>query len=325
MQNEKCKTNVNDEFTKIEKQVRQHLETERAFGIDSLASSTPPPAQAQSQSAKETPVSKAPAAQMSAEETPAEKTPPSPAPVPAPVPSPAPSEPPSARKAPVKSAPTSVSIQSDIFSQPTPAGGASTTEPETTETPEQKRSALDELAAELADCDRCPLAQTRTKLVFGAGSPSARLMFVGEAPGRDEDAQGIPFIGRAGKLLDRIIIAMGLTRDEVYIGNILKCRPPENRNPNASEVVQCLPFLKRQIGIIRPDLIVCLGGVAAQTLLETKQGIGKLRGRFLDYAGTKLLCTYHPAYLLRNPHAKGDVWEDMQKALKFLGMPIPKR
>ena len=307
--------NVNDELTKIEKQVRQHLETERAFGVDSLARSTPSPGRSQSRSAEET----------SAEKALAEKAPPAPAPSPAPVPVPAPSEPPSAEKAFVKSAPMSVSIQSDIFGQAASAGSASTAETETTETPEHKRSALDELEAELTDCDRCPLGQTRTKLVFGTGSPSARLMFIGEAPGRDEDAQGIPFVGRAGQLLDRIIVAMGLARDEVYIGNILKCRPPENRTPRASEVVHCIPFLKRQIRIIRPDLIVCLGGVAAQTLLETNQGIGKLRGRFLDYAGTKLMCTYHPAYLLRNPHAKGDVWEDMQKALKFLGLPIPER
>ena len=191
-------------------------------------------------------------------------------------------------------------------------------------TAEEKRAALDALAAEMASCSRCPLGNTRTKLVFGDGSPSARIMFVGEAPGHDEDMQGKPFVGRAGQLLTRIIIAMGLRREDVYIANILKCRPPENRQPRPSEVVHCLPFLKRQIHIIQPELIICLGGVAAQTLLETVDGITRLRGRFLDYESTKMLCTYHPAYLLRNPDAKGDVWGDMQKALTFLGLPVPK-
>ena len=187
-----------------------------------------------------------------------------------------------------------------------------------------KAERLATLEREMSDCQLCPLGATRTNLVFGVGSADADLMFIGEAPGADEDAQGIPFVGRAGQLLTKIINAMGLSRDKVYIGNILKCRPPENRNPRPSEVVHCLPHLRRQIAIIDPKVLVCLGGVAAGTLLQSDTPVGRLRGRFHDYEGHKLLVTYHPAYLLRNPSGKPAVWDDMKMVLNSLGLPIPK-
>lgn len=187
-----------------------------------------------------------------------------------------------------------------------------------------KQDALDALVAELGDCKRCPLGNKRTKLVFGEGNPSARIMFIGEAPGRDEDQQGRPFVGRAGQLLDRIIAAMGLKRSDVYIANVLKCRPPDNRVPLPAEVVHCLPYLERQIAIIQPELVICLGATSAQHLLGPGESISRIRGRFFPYRNTTVMATYHPAYLLRNPAAKADVWADIQKAMTHLGMPIPK-
>ena len=192
------------------------------------------------------------------------------------------------------------------------------------QSPSDKQSALDALAAELGDCKRCPLGNTRTKLVFGEGNPSARIMFIGEAPGRDEDQQGRPFVGRAGQLLDRIIAAMGLKRSDVYIANVLKCRPPDNRVPLPDEVVHCLPYLERQIAIIQPEIIICLGATSAQHLLGPGESISRIRGRFFQYRGTTVMATYHPAYLLRNPAAKADVWADIQKAMTRLRIPIPK-
>ncbi|HUW58092.1 MAG TPA: uracil-DNA glycosylase [Planctomycetota bacterium] len=186
-----------------------------------------------------------------------------------------------------------------------------------------KAERLAALEQQMADCHECTLGGTRTNLVFGVGSAEAELMFIGEAPGEDEDRQGIPFVGRAGQLLTKIIVAMGLKRADVYIANILKCRPPGNRNPRPSEVAPCLPYLRRQIAIIQPKLIVCLGGVAAQTLLQTDMPVGRLRGTFHDYDGTPLLVTYHTAYLLRNPAGKVQVWDDMKKVLHRLGLPIP--
>jgi DNA polymerase len=187
-----------------------------------------------------------------------------------------------------------------------------------------KAEQLAALEKELADCHDCPLGATRTNLVFGVGNPEADILFIGEAPGADEDAQGIPFVGRAGQLLTKIVEAMGLQRSDVYIANILKCRPPENRNPRPSEVACCLPHLRRQIDIIRPKVIVCLGGVAAKTLLASDLPVGRMRGTFLDYNGIPLLVTFHPAYLLRNPADKNIVWEDMKMVLHKLGLPIPK-
>ena len=176
------------------------------------------------------------------------------------------------------------------------------------------------IQTDLGDCTRCKLHRGRTKLVFGDGNPKADLVFVGEGPGRDEDQQGLPFVGRAGKLLTQMIEAMGMQRKDVYICNVVKCRPPENRTPEKDEVETCSPFLLRQLDAISPKVIVCLGSVAAQTLLETNRGISHFRGEWLEFRGRKLMATYHPAYLLRNPSAKGEVWKDLQKVMAVLGL-----
>jgi uracil-DNA glycosylase len=176
------------------------------------------------------------------------------------------------------------------------------------------------IQADLGDCTRCKLHRGRTKLVFGDGNPKADLVFVGEGPGRDEDEQGLPFVGRAGKLLTQMIEAMGLQRKDVYICNVVKCRPPENRTPEKDEVSTCSPFLLRQLDAIAPKVIVCLGSIAAQTLLQTNRGITHYRGEWFDFRGRKLLATYHPAYLLRNPSAKSEVWKDLQKVMAVLGL-----
>jgi uracil-DNA glycosylase len=178
--------------------------------------------------------------------------------------------------------------------------------------------ALEAVQAELGDCRRCSLGSLRHRLVFGEGNPHAELVFVGEAPGEDEDAQGRPFVGRAGQLLTRIIAAMELKREEVYICNILKCRPPGNRNPQPEEIAACEPFLIRQIEAIRPRVLCALGGFAAHTLLKSEAPITILRGRFHAYQGIPLMPTYHPAYLLRNPGAKKQVWEDVRMIMKAL-------
>jgi uracil-DNA glycosylase family 4 len=173
--------------------------------------------------------------------------------------------------------------------------------------------ALAAIRADIGDCTRCKLHTLgRTQVVFGVGNPNADLMFVGEAPGGDEDIQGIPFVGRAGQLLTKIIEAIGLARDDVYIANVIKCRPPQNRNPEPDEVETCEPFLFRQIDVIQPKVIVALGKFAAQALLRTDAPISRLRGRVFDYRGAKLIPTFHPAYLLRNPASKREVWEDMK-------------
>ncbi len=179
---------------------------------------------------------------------------------------------------------------------------------------------LKKLEEEFRHCMMCPLSQTRTQVVFGAGNPKARLMFVGEAPGYDEDQQGKPFVGAAGQLLTKIIHAMKLTREEVYIANCLKCRPPQNRSPLPTEIATCSPILERQIQIIRPEIICALGKFAAQTLLRTEDPIGRLRGLFFERNGVRVLPTFHPAYLLRNPADKKLVWEDMQKIMKELAL-----
>ncbi len=181
-----------------------------------------------------------------------------------------------------------------------------------------KEEQLKELREEMGDCTRCKLGKSRTHLVFGVGSPEARLMFIGEAPGRDEDLKGEPFVGRAGQLLTKIIEAMGYKRSDVYITNILKSRPPENRNPEPDEIEVCFPFLERQIEIIKPTIIICLGKFAAQTMLNTDAPISSLRGQMGEYKGIPVMPTYHPAYLLRNPDAKKQVWEDVQKVMKLL-------
>jgi uracil-DNA glycosylase family 4 len=178
---------------------------------------------------------------------------------------------------------------------------------------------LEELRAAIGDCQRCKLCSGRTHLVFGVGNPKAKLMFVGEGPGRDEDLQGEPFVGRAGQLLTDIITkGMELKREDVYIANVVKCRPPENRNPEPDEVAACEPFLKKQIDLIRPKIIVGLGKFAVQTLLQSKVPITKVRGNWHSYHGIKLMPTFHPAYLLRNPADKKLVWEDIKKVIKEL-------
>jgi DNA polymerase len=181
-------------------------------------------------------------------------------------------------------------------------------------------SALRAIREDIGECTRCKLSGLgRTQIVFGVGSPDADLMFVGEAPGADEDAQGEPFVGRAGQLLTKIIEAIGLARDEVYIANVIKCRPPQNRNPEPDEIGQCEPFLFRQLDTVKPKVIVTLGKFAAQTLLRTDAPISRLRGRTFDYrGGAKLVPTFHPAYLLRNPASKREVWEDMKLVRRLL-------
>jgi DNA polymerase len=177
---------------------------------------------------------------------------------------------------------------------------------------------------DIGDCRRCKLHRKRNHIVFADGNPKAELVFVGEGPGADEDATGIPFVGRAGKLLTQMIQAMGLQREDVYICNVVKCRPPENRQPDPEEVTTCSPYLVRQLEVVNPKVIVCLGATAAQTLLETTTGISKFRGQWQDFRGRKLLATYHPAYLLRNPAAKGEVWKDLQKVMGELGLAVKK-
>jgi len=192
---------------------------------------------------------------------------------------------------------------------------------------------LKKIADDVKSCCQCQLYQQRRNAVPGEGSPHARIFFVGEAPGADEDAQGRPFVGRAGKLLDKIIIAMGLRRSDVFIGNILKCRPPGNRDPRSEEIIRCLPFLQRQLQTMKPEIIIALGAHAARTLLDTNKPIGQLRGRFHDYylsedaEPIKLMPTYHPAYLLRNysHDNRQRVWEDMKRVLAELNLPIPPR
>jgi uracil-DNA glycosylase len=189
-----------------------------------------------------------------------------------------------------------------------------------------ENDSLEKIRADIGpDCTRCKLHKARTNIVFGVGNPKAQLVFVGEGPGHDEDIQGEPFVGRAGKLLTQMIEAMGLKRSDVYIANVVKCRPPENRLPEKDEITTCSPYLLRQLAAIGPKVIVALGSCSAQTLLQTNQGISKFRGEWFDFLGAKLMATYHPAYLLRNPPAKADVWKDLQKVMAVLGLEVKKR
>jgi len=188
---------------------------------------------------------------------------------------------------------------------------------------DERRAALAILADKVKGCKRCSeLAETRTQTVFGVGNPQARILFIGEAPGADEDAQGEPFVGKAGQLLNQIIAASRLKREEIYICNILKCRPPGNRTPSETECANCREYLLGQLATIDPEYIVCWGAVAAQNLLSTTVSIGKLRGQFQQYGRAKVLCTYHPSYLLRNPAAKKDVWKDMQFLMADMGIDL---
>lgn len=192
--------------------------------------------------------------------------------------------------------------------------------------PEQHAAALEAIRAEIGECTRCPLAtQGRHKIVFGDGDPNARLMFVGEGPGADEDAQGLPFVGRAGQLLNNMIAAMGLRRGEVYIANVVKCRPPGNRTPEPAEANTCMQFLWRQMDVVRPEVVVALGATAATYLMGGKASLASLRGRIHSLRGAKLIVTYHPAYLLRDPRQKAEAWKDLQIAMRELGLKPPAK
>ena len=208
-------------------------------------------------------------------------------------------------------------------SGPGPEPGLTPTQTRPSEAPVMfSRNAIDALAAirdDIGDCTRCKLHTLgRQQIVFGVGNPDADLMFIGEAPGADEDVQGIPFVGRAGQLLTKIIEAIDLKREDVYIANVIKCRPPGNRNPEPDEIARCEPFLFKQIDSIKPKVIVTLGKFAAQTLLRTEDPISRIRGRVFDYRGARLIPTFHPAYLLRNPSSKREVWEDMKLVRSLL-------
>jgi len=192
------------------------------------------------------------------------------------------------------------------------------------QTPAERRAALDRIAEHAAGCRRCPLAEGRTRVVPGQGNPDApAILFVGEAPGQDEDAQGLAFVGRAGQLLTKMIAAMGFTRDEVFIANICKCRPPGNRAPTPEEMEACIPYLQAQIAVIKPQVIVTLGATAAKGLLNAQTSISKLRGQWTRYGDTPLMPTFHPAYLLRFPSAKHHAWDDLKSVLHRLGRPVP--
>jgi len=203
----------------------------------------------------------------------------------------------------------------DLFAPPLPEKAAA-----------DPAEALRIIREDLGDCTRCKLHKLgRKQIVFGVGDPQAELMFVGEGPGADEDEQGEPFVGRAGQLLNKMIEAMGLKRQQVYIANVVKCRPPGNRTPERDETETCSPFLLRQIETIKPKAIVALGAVAAKALLQINASMGELRGRTYDFRGSRLFVTYHPAYLLRDPRQKGEAWKDLQQVMKFLGLKAPKR
>src|SRR5437588_9519819 len=190
---------------------------------------------------------------------------------------------------------------------------------------QDKPAALKIIREDIGDCTRCRLHKGRTNLVFGVGNVNAEIMFVGEGPGADEDAQGEPFVGRAGQLLNNMISAMGIKREDVYIANVVKCRPPGNRTPENDECDTCSPFLLRQIEVIRPKVIVALGAVAAKNLLAINDSLGNLRGRWYDFKGSRLLVTYHPAYLLRDPRQKKETWKDLQIVMKYLGLTPPAK
>jgi DNA polymerase len=267
------------------RQVRQHLDSLREAGVEWL------------------PVSRDPVSWPAAATTPA-ATPQQPTPPPPP--------------APGGSAPSLFDVPLD----PAPAAGTDAAPPLSLE---ERRVALEVLAQEVAGCTRCKgLAATRTQTVFGVGPPGVELCFLGEAPGGEEDRTGEPFVGPAGQLLNRIIAACGMKREEVYICNILRCRPPGNRQPLPDEANNCRPWLDRTLELVRPKFICCLGATAAQNLLGMASSIGRLRGKFFEYRGSIVTCTYHPSYLLRNPAAKKDVWEDMKKLLARMGRPVPR-
>jgi uracil-DNA glycosylase family 4 len=216
----------------------------------------------------------------------------------------------------VKAAVAVPAVEEDLFAVANPKLESGVTDP---------AKELRVVREDLGDCTRCRLhKQGRKQIVFGVGNPRAQLMFIGEAPGADEDEQGEPFVGRAGQLLNNMIKAMGLRREDVYIANIIKCRPPGNRTPERDECETCSPFLMRQIAVINPAVIVALGAVAAKTLLAVNAPMAELRGHWYDFRGTKLAVTYHPAFLLRDPRQKKEAWKDLQMVMRELGLQIPK-
>jgi len=298
-----------DERLRLIREVRQRLESLARAGVGTMPRSPERPPVAR-------PVAAAVVAEPAIEVAPAPlPTPPPPPPVvEAPRPRPATARPPAeARPAAAAAAPASL-FGSAEFKTPYVE-------------PAERAEALAVLAQEVAGCVRCPnLASTRTQTVFADGSPTARLMFIGEAPGADEDRRGLPFVGKAGQLLtDMITKGMGLRREDVYIANILKCRPPENRDPTPQESSNCFPYLERQIEIVRPEYLCLLGKVSAGTLLNTALSMSRLRGRWHRVFGIPTLATYHPAYLLRNPAAKKDAWEDLQMLMRAMGLVVPKK
>jgi len=219
--------------------------------------------------------------------------------------------------------------QTGVVEEPTPIASprrVSADSPASNVLPVHDRAAaLQIIRDDIGDCKRCALHKGRNKLVFADGSPNARLMFVGEGPGADEDAQGLPFVGRAGQLLNNMISAMGLKREEVYIANVVKCRPPGNRTPEPDEANTCTPFLFRQIEVVHPEVIVALGATAATYLLGARQPLAGLRGRIHNFRGAKLVVTYHPAFLLRDPRQKKEAWADLQIAMRELGLKAPAK
>jgi uracil-DNA glycosylase family 4 len=218
---------------------------------------------------------------------------------------------------------TGTAASPSVAPAPAPRAVEASSDP-LTEPAVRRAENLEDLRQVLGDCRRCKLAKGRTTIVFGTGNPSARLMFVGEAPGEEEDLRGEPFVGAAGQLLDRIITGgMGLRREDVYIANLIKCRPPHNRNPEPDEIVACDPFLRRQVELVRPEVLVSLGAFATQALLGDRTAISRRRGRWHEACGTPLMPTFHPSYLLRNPADKRLVWQDIQMVLEKLGLPLP--
>lgn len=208
---------------------------------------------------------------------------------------------------------------------PAPSAPSPAAIPAPATTPIDRAAALAQISAELAGCPRCKLCEHRKTVVVGEGNPHAELVFVGEGPGEQEDLTGRPFVGKAGELLEKMIVAMGLSREQVYICNVVKCRPPGNRNPEPDEIATCSPFLWRQLDIIQPKVVVALGKFAAQTLLETDMPITRMRGAFRPFRGAKLMPTFHPAYLLRNPESKREAWQDLQAVAHELGIQIPTK
>jgi uracil-DNA glycosylase family 4 len=323
----------NPDAVELQRTLALWLETWQGAGIGDLPPSIPDDAERMAADLKAAAVTfAAPLAAAKTSSPTSPKAPNSPSPLPPATPKPAAPMPPARPPAPPpRPEPVEPSIPRAKPTAPAPALFAKEAPPSalpvlTAQPPlpsEQRWPALEVIRHEVAGCIRCPqLASTRTQTVFGTGDANARICFVGEAPGADEDAQGVPFIGRAGQLLTKIIEACQLSRDSVFIANVLKCRPPNNRTPEAGEVTNCRGFLDRQLEIVRPEVIVCLGSVAAKCLLNTEVSIGKLRGKWHDYRGLQVYCTYHPAYLLRNPNAKRDVWEDMKVVMQRLGVTL---